>query len=128
MSSLAINEFSVLIHHPGSSAPLLRRALDALGMRLVLVIVLHGIRREASRVAVNVLQVGRLAHGLGRRGVDDVGCREVLPESLKGGRILGPVLLGELDGELDVHVAEIVMPVGRHALAADHLDGTWEWS
>ena len=80
---------------------------------------------EASRRVVHVFKIRGLSHRLGRRRVGDVRSREATPEGFEDGRILSPVLLGELDRELDVHVAEVVVTVRRHTLAADHLDGAY---
>jgi hypothetical protein len=73
-------------------------------------------------LAVDVLQVGGLGHSvwrgraLGRRG------GQQLAQGLEACLVLKPSLLRELDGELDVQVAVVVVAVRRHTLATNHLD------
>jgi len=92
-------------------------------VRLVLLILFRGAAAKALLGIVDILEIRGLRHGLGRRGVNELGRGKELLKGLKGSRILRPVLLGELDRELNVHVAVVVVAVGWHALATDHLDG-----
>jgi len=95
---------------------LLRRALDALTMRVAIFLILvhnHTISTSSpaealgtSGVGIDILEVGQLAHRLVGGDVDDRWGREKLAELLKDGRILCPALLGELDVEPDVEVSE----------------------
>lgn len=110
---------------PPFSHQLLRGALDALTPGVPILVLLHGVTaaaREPSRMSVRVLEVHGVGNGICGGHVDEARRREDLAERVKGGRVLCPVLLGELDGKLDVHVAKVVMAVGRHALSANHLD------
>lgn len=110
---------------PPFSSQLLRGALDALTSGVSILVLLHGVTaaaREPSRVSVRVLEVHGVGNGVCGGYIDEAWRREDLAERVKGGRVLCPVLLGELDGKLDVHVAEVVVTVGRHALSANHLD------
>jgi hypothetical protein len=70
---------------------------------------------------IQILETGGFGHGVAGRCVLRGGW-ENLAEGLENFGIFGPVLLGELHVELDVHVAEVVMPGRRHTLAANHLD------
>lgn len=113
------------------SCPLLGCALHALGTRVhVIVVIVH---RSAARPClfsgrIDVLKRVILDHGIcGRRCVLDLARTEdALERSLVvvGKSIFATDLLGELDIELDVEVAKVVMSVRRHTLTADDLDGT----
>ena len=95
----------------------------------VLVVLIHrlavgtGTKRTRARGGIQILEVGGFGHGLLRWYVDDCGLGKDLAEGFKGFGVVGPILLRELDGELDVHVTEIVVAVRRHSLSANHLDG-----
>jgi hypothetical protein len=92
----------------------------------ILIIIIHhavGTTEDSALGGVvEVLEAGGLRHGITRRNVLDSGSGQDLSESLENLGVVGPVLLGELDVELDVHVAEVVVPGRRHTLAANHLD------
>lgn len=92
---------------------------------MLIIIVLHAGTTEHAvlRCAVEVLEVGGLSHSLSGRNILHTGRRQDLAQCLEGLGVGRPVLLGECDVELDVHVAEVVVSVRRHTLAADHLDG-----
>jgi hypothetical protein len=98
----------------------------------ILIIIIHhtvGTTEDSALGGVvEVLEAGGLRHGITRRNVLDSGSGQDLSESLENLGVVGPVLLGELDVELDVHVAEVVVPGRRHTLAANHLDSVWSKS
>ena len=76
-----------------------------------------GLRALAS---VNALQLEVFDHGVGRGlGLLDAGREDLLQEL----EVLQLILLGELDIELDVKVAVVVVAERGHTLAGDHLDG-----
>lgn len=106
---------------------LLRRALDTLGtLRVtILVVLIHLTTFTKCSVAggVGILEVHGLGHSLGRGDVEKGRRRQNVAKSVEVGGVLSPVFLGELDSELDVEIAEVVVTVRRHALAANHLDG-----
>ena len=106
---------------------LLRGALHALTTRVaILVIIIHHAVRVTKdsglSLVVEILEASRLRHGIGRRNLLGRGRGENLAEGLEDLGVLGPVLLGELDIETDVHVTGVVMAVRWHTLAAKHLD------
>lgn len=116
-----------------STQHLLRGALNTLSVRVAIVVILlhgHAVGTEAERPRalriIDILEVGGLGHLLARGHVGQGRRREDLSQSLERGRVLRPVLVGELDVELDVHVAEVVVAVGWHTLSTDHLHGVWE--
>lgn len=118
-------ETSKLCLLPPFSSQLLRGALDALTPGVSILVLLHGVAaaaREPSRMSVRILEVHGVGNGICGGDINQARRREDLTERVKGGRVLCPVLLGELDGELDVHVSKVVVTVGRHALSANHLD------
>lgn len=94
---------------------LLRCALDALGVRVaILVVLIHGsLTTECSGtgVGVGILKVHRLGHSLVRWDVLEGRRREDVAEGVEGCCIGGPALLGEFDGKLDVEVAKVVVAV-----------------
>lgn len=105
---------------------LLRSALHSLATRVTIFIILvhHalGTAEDLLGLSIQLLQIGGLGHSIGRGNGEGSRGGEDLSERLEGGLIDGPVLLGELDVESDVHVAGVVVSGRGHALAADHLD------
>src|SRR5688572_23469669 len=107
---------------------LLGSALHTLTTRVsILVILVHraaavaAAKHTALLRVVEVLEVGGLGHRIGRQRLLSRWW-EKLAKTLVSGRIIGPVSLGELDVEANVHVTKIVVSVRRHTLAANHLD------
>jgi hypothetical protein len=63
------------------------------------------------RMYVDIFEIHHIGHRVARWDwLFSRGWQNLL-ESIESGRVLCPTFLGELDGELDVHVAEIVMAV-----------------
>lgn len=73
-----------------------------------------------SLAGIGLLQLEVLDHGIGRGLVLLDAGRENLLEELE---VLQLILLGELDVELDVEVAKVVVAERGHTLARDNLDG-----
>lgn len=93
----------------------------------VFVVLVHAtLAAEATSatVGVGVLEISGLSHGL--RGWDVLQSRsgKDVAEGLEGSWVGGPSLFRELNRELDVKVAKVVVAVRWHTLAADHLDST----
>lgn len=105
---------------------LLRSALHPLGTAgHVIVILVHAVCGRAVCAGLVVLILGVLElevldHGVGR-GNDLLGARR--KDLLKEFQVLELLLLGELDIELDVQVAVVVVAERGHTLAVDNLDG-----
>lgn len=94
-------------------------------MAILVIVIHHAIRATEDSAlggVVEILEAGGLRHSITGGDVLDGGSGENLSESLESLGVIGPVLLGELDVELKVHVAEVVVPGRRHTLAANHLD------
>lgn len=105
---------------------LLRSALHPLGTAgHVIIILVHTGRGRTVRAGLVVLVLGVLKleildHGVGR-GNNLLGARR--KDLLKEFQILELLLLGELDVELDVQVAVVVVAERGHTLAVENLDG-----
>lgn len=110
------------------SLRLLRSALDALSTSwtTLLVILVHTTFAAecAGSARVGVLEVRGLGHGVWGRRVLERRRGEDIADSFKGSVVGGPALLWELDIELNIEVATVVVAEGWHTLAADHLDST----
>ena len=86
---------------------LLRSTLHALGVRVVLVIFIHGrCTTESASLALvlEVLQGDVFHNGIGGRDALDCRGREDLAKGIEGRIVASPVALGELDGELNVQI------------------------
>jgi hypothetical protein len=109
---------------------LLRSALHALTARVsILVIVISHATTVSEHpvlaMGIELLEIGRLGHVFARGHVRNGRRRQDLSQRLEGFLVLGPVLLRELDVEVDVQVAVIVVARRRHTLAANHSDSVW---
>lgn len=93
----------------------------------IFVVLVHGaLAAEATSATVGfgVLEISGLGHGL--RGWDVLQSRggKDVAEGVEGSWVGGPALFRELNRELDVKVAKVVVTVRWHTLAANHLDST----
>lgn len=110
-----------------SDPTLLRGTLHPLGSgghAVILVFVHHMCPLSSGLlIGINVLQRVIFDHGIWWRDRTGLGCWQ---DGMKLLHRLGRIelRLGELDIELDVHVAKVVVAEGGHALAADDLDVT----
>lgn len=108
---------------------LLRSTLHPLGTTgHVVIILVHAGRGRAVGAGLVVLVLGVLElevldHGV-CRGHDLLGARR--KDLLQELEVLELFLGGELDIELDVQVAVVVVAERRHTLAVDDLDGIWK--
>lgn len=104
---------------------LLRSALHPLSTagNSILIILIHGgtVSTGLGRLAaINTLDLEVLNHSIGRGlGLLNTGRKNLLEEF----EVLELILLGELDIELDVKVAVVVVTERGHTLARDNLDG-----
>jgi hypothetical protein len=126
---------SFLVNHSLITSParlLLRRALDTLGTRVHVIVILvrasHASCAGLLPCGVDSLECEVFGHGVrGRCGIRSLSWRQ---NGLEGADVLGcqrcavfaAETLRELDVELDVQVAVVVVPVRRHTLTADDLD------
>jgi len=108
------------------TARLLRGALHALSTGgNVIIILVHATRSTVGTslgrlAAINVLQLKVLNHGIGGRlSLLHTGRQDLLQQL----QVLHLILLRELDLELDVQVAVVVVAERGHTLAGDNLDG-----
>lgn len=105
--------------------PLLTGTLHTSSLLLVIVLVHHSICGSRLRLWVHILQISGLSLDINRWSNWLNSWWQDRLERVKVCWVGGPVLLWELDVELDEEVAEVVVTVGWHTLAADHLDGTY---
>jgi len=105
----------------GLIGPLLGRALHSLSASwdAVFVIIVSGAVSPGLLTRIDVFQVKVFYHTVGRGQLLLHARRQNLFEKLE---ILHLCLFRELDVELDVQVAEVVVSHRRHTLALDHLD------
>lgn len=96
-----------------------------MGMAIIIIIDSASIPAKDTglSMAVQISQVGRLDHGVRRRNTTR-SWREDCSEGIEMVRVLGPVLVWEFDVELDVEIAMVVVSLGGHSFATDHLDST----
>lgn len=90
----------------------------------IVIVISHSVSSTRLRLRVHILKIGLLSLDINWWSdwldcwwKDRLKCLEVL-------WVGGPVLLWELDIELDEKVSEVMVAVGWHTLSTNHLDGT----
>lgn len=106
---------------------LLGSALNPLASLWLVIIIVHagGTSSTSLLVGIHVLEISSFRHGILWWDDSRWAGRQDLLQGLEGFWVRGPVVLGELDVELDVQVAEVVVAVGWHTLPPNHLYRTY---
>lgn len=90
----------------------------------VFIVIAHSVSSARLRLWVHLLEISLLSLNINWWSDWLDGWWEDRLESLEVLWIGGPVLLWELDIELNEKVSEVVVAVRWHTLSTDHLDGT----
>jgi hypothetical protein len=115
--------------HVVAISRLLRGTLHALSTRgNIVIILIHGAGGTVGAglgalARIGILELVILDHSIGGGLVlVDAGRKDLLEEL----KVLQLILCGELDVELDIKVAMVVVAERGHTLARDDLDGIWK--